>query len=63
MVSSLNLDIHKDAISIPGLSLKSLWSSQQPGIEFEFLSATQIFPSPPFLNFHLRLMGLWICKV
>ena len=35
MFSSLNLDIHKDAISIPGLSLKSLWSSKQPGVEFE----------------------------
>ena len=35
MSSSLNLDIHKDAISIPGLSLKSLWSSKQPGVEFE----------------------------
>jgi hypothetical protein len=35
MLTSLNLDIHKDAISIPGLSLKSLWSSKVPGIEFE----------------------------
>jgi G:T-mismatch repair DNA endonuclease (very short patch repair protein) len=35
MFSSLNLDIHKDAISIPGLSLKCLWSSKQPGIEFK----------------------------
>ena len=35
MFSPYNLDIHKDAISIPGLSLKSLWSSEQPGIEFE----------------------------
>ena len=36
MFSSINLDIHKDAISIHGLSLKSLWSSKPPGIEFEF---------------------------
>ena len=35
MFTSLNLDIHKDAISIPGLSLKSLWSSKEPGIEFK----------------------------
>lgn len=34
MFSSLSLDIHKHAISIPRLSLKSLWSSKQPGIEF-----------------------------
>jgi pimeloyl-ACP methyl ester carboxylesterase len=31
---------------------------------FKFIvSATQIFPSPPFLYFHLRLMALWICTV
>ena len=31
---------------------------------FKFIvSATQIFPSPPFLYFHLRLMELWICTV
>jgi hypothetical protein len=35
MLSSLNLDIHKVAISIPGLSLKSLWSSKQPGSEIK----------------------------
>jgi hypothetical protein len=35
MFSFLNLDVHKDAISIPGLCLKSLWSSKESVIEFK----------------------------
>ena len=32
---SLNLDIHKDGISVPGLTLKYLWHTKQKDCEFQ----------------------------
>jgi hypothetical protein len=71
MFTSLNLDIHKDAISIPGLSLKSLWSSKEPGIEFKLFQDNEKLydiyrnnlgrqsgaPSNKFLKFPAEILG------
>ena len=38
---SLNLDIHKDGISVPGLTLKYLWHTKQKDCEFQLFKGNE----------------------
>ncbi len=39
--NSLNLDMHKDGISIPGLTLKYLWNTKDKECEFQLFKANE----------------------
>ena len=38
---TIGLDIHKDGISIPGLSLKYLWSTKEKDVEFQLFKGNE----------------------
>ena len=70
---SLNLDIHKDGISIPGLTLKYLWQMKDNQCEFQLFKGNeelyQKYSGGPSIVFHhyqetdkTRIRGGKMCK-